>query len=499
MINLLSEKKTESITTSWITISLLLATILRLPTLGHNSLWSDEAISYLAAKLPVSEILNNTVQSSHPPFHYLLLHFWLQLAPDSDTAVRLLDLLWNLLLIPAIYLLTVALLKDRRLGLVAAALVAISPFHLLYSHELRMYALLMLLTTLCAWAYIQAREKDEPKWWGLFALLAFLALYTHLFTLFFLTAVGLHAVIYHQQRRALHNTIGVGLLLALLFVPWLLVLSAEAEAGMGSMRPLLADREMAADPLRWLTTPAFLIFGPAFRVWHTAVVLFLTLTLLIILPLELRKAGREQPLRWAALPLLPILLILGAPLLLYYARPFFLPERTMAAASPFMMILLAWGVTRRHSPLPLLVGATAVTMLIGSWLYLTGPPVKPPYRAVVQHVVQHRLEGDIVLHTSDGSYLPALRYANIPNHLLLAGDPQPRKPLPVYQAFGGEVWDREQVEIFADRLWLIVALEHSIEWQQEQAQYFADHYRLLERHDFGGVAVFLYQAAVHFP
>jgi mannosyltransferase len=465
---------------------------MRLPTIGKNSLWFDEAVSYLAAKLPVSEILNNTAQSSHPPLHYLLLSVWLRLVPDSDTAVRLLDLLWNLLLIPAIYILTVASLKERRLGLVAAALVAVSPFHILYSHELRMYALLMLLTTLCAWAYLQARERDELKWWGLFALLALLALYTHLFTLFFLTAVGLHALIHHHKRAALRRTLLVALLLGLLFIPWALVLATESDSSLGSMRPLLADREIVANPVKFLTTPAFLLFGQAKTVWYGGIVLFLTLATLLVLLLELRKARREGQ---APLPLLPALIaafIIGAPLLVYYARPFFLPERTMAAASPFLIILLAWGATRRRSPLPLLVYGTAVIMLLGSLLYLTGPPVKPPYREAIHYVAAHRQAGDVVLHTSDGSYLPALRYADFPNHALLAGDPDPRKPEAVYLALGGRLWSRSEAATAGARLWLIVALEHSIEWQTEQATYFADTYPILEQHDFAGIQLRLY-------
>ncbi|MCP4421593.1 MAG: hypothetical protein GY805_33695, partial [Chloroflexi bacterium] len=87
-----------------ILLLIMLAGFLRLSSLGRESLWLDEAISYLTAQLPVSQILNNSVQSSHPPLYYLLLHFWLQLVPDGDTAVKILSALWNLLLIPATYL-----------------------------------------------------------------------------------------------------------------------------------------------------------------------------------------------------------------------------------------------------------------------------------------------------------------------------------------------------------------------------------------------------------
>jgi len=165
----------------------------------------------------------------------------------------------------------------------------------------------------------------------------------------------------------------------------------------------------------------------------------------------------------------------------------------MAAASPFLIILLAWGSARRRSPLPYLVITASVIMFSGTILYLAGEPIKPPYREVINFVAQNRAEGDAVLHTSDGSYLPALRYAELPHHAVLAGDPDPRKPLAVYQALGGSVWTLPQATAAAERLWLIVALEHSIEWQQEQVAYFAEHYVELESYDFSGVVVKLYQ------
>jgi hypothetical protein len=38
----------------------------------------------------------------------------------------------------------------------------------------------------------------------------------------------------------------------------------------------------------------------------------------------------------------------------------------------------------------------------------------------------------------------------------------------------------------------VVALEHSNEWQQEQALFFDQRFRLLERHDFDDINVLLY-------
>jgi uncharacterized membrane protein len=135
-----------------------IAAALRLPTIAGESLWFDEAVSYLAARVPLGRILDNTVQSSHPPLYYLLLRGWLRVVPGIDAAARLPGMAWDLMLVPALYWLSVELYGDRRRGLFAALLVALSPFRILYSHELRMYTQLMLRVTAGTAAYLHARR-----------------------------------------------------------------------------------------------------------------------------------------------------------------------------------------------------------------------------------------------------------------------------------------------------------------------------------------------------
>jgi uncharacterized membrane protein len=455
----------------------------------------DEAISYLAARLTLSDIFSNTVQSSHPPLYYAFLHFWQQWLPDTDPALRTLGLLLNLFLIPAIYLLTKVLFTDKAATVSAvpiwsAFLVTISPFHLLYSHELRMYTLLMLLVTVGAYAYWQARQSEGWFWWLAFGGVFVAATYTHLFAFLPLAGIGLHALATHQDRRALWRTSLVIFVILLCFTPWLATMVAESQKDLGSLRPF---RQEIRNPLKPLITPAFLIFGIASQPIYIGIVLFLTLAITAVFLLEIRKIRLEGTSSGLVLLLLITGCVLVVPILVYMIRPFFLPERTMAAASPFLLVLLAWATTRRQSPLPYLVYGTAAAMLIGVFLYHTGEPLKPPYREAIQFVAAQRQENDIILHTSDGSYLPSLRYVTLPNHVLLSGDPDPRKPVPVYVAMGGGVWGLEDVAGRNGRLWLIIALEHSVEWQTEQTEHFADQFTELESYNFDGLKVILYE------
>ena len=472
---------------------LVIAILVRLINLGRDSLWLDEAISYLAAKLPVSQIFNNTVQSSHPPFYYLLLHFWLQIVPDSDTAVKLLSAIFGILLIPAIYLLSQELFKNRAISLTAAALTAVSPFHILYSHELRMYTLLMLLVVTATAVTVHARQKSSSGWWFVAGGLFLLAVYTHLFAFLALAGVGVHALLTSRQnKRAFWATAIMTAVILVCFVPWLNLMLAEAEPALGSLRPLQQASEF--NPLKPLTAPVFLLFGMSSSFWYSGLILFIFFAYLVIFLMELRKLGRQHVPSGLWLTLLVIFCVLGLPLGVYFVRPFFLPERTLAAAAPFLIIWLAWGVTRRQSPLPYLTGLSLLLMLVGSISYHLGPIVKPPYRDATAFVAENAQLGEAVLHTSDGSYLPALRYAPRLTQAVLVGDPDPRKPETVYAALGGQVWSLADLESVTNgRFWVVVALEHSIEWQQAQYGTIAATHTLLDEQEIGGIRIFLFE------
>ena len=466
---------------------------LRLITLGRESLWLDEAISYLTAELPLSQIANNTVQSSHPPLYYLLLHFWLKWIPDGDTAVKGLSIFWGILLIPASYLLCQQLFANRTISLAAALMVAISPFHILYSQELRMYTQLMFLVVAGTSAYWYARQEHAGKsWWLLTGGCFLLAVYTHLFAFLALAGVGLHAVLeFRHRRRTFWAMVAIIGFIFICFLPWLSLILAEAEPALGSLRPLQQATQF--NPLKPISAPVFLLFGMSGSFWFSGLILFIFFAYLIIFLLELRKLGRSNIPSGLKLALLIIVCVLGVPLLAYSLRPFFLPERTLAAAAPFLIILLSWGVTRRQTPLPYLIGLALLLMGIGTFLHATGPLLKPPYRAATAYVADQAVPGDVVLHTSDGSYLPALRYAPQLSQGLLADDPDPRKPESVYEALGGKVSALPATDVPENgRLWLIVALEHSEAWQLAQVDAISASYLLLDEKTVGGIRIYLF-------
>ncbi len=134
--------------------------ILRMLQIGSKGLWLDEAFSVWLGWQPVPEMLAWLLHvDQHPPLYYALLHFWMGLGDDAAT-VRAFSAFTGTLTIPAIYLLG-RRLAGRNVGLLAALLLALAPFHVRFAQETRMYTLLTLNATLAVWALV--RLLTDPR------------------------------------------------------------------------------------------------------------------------------------------------------------------------------------------------------------------------------------------------------------------------------------------------------------------------------------------------
>lgn len=228
----------------------LLAGGLRLYALARESLWLDEATTVVVARQSLSHILSQTAADVHPPLYYLLMHLWLRLG-DGEAALRAFSVLVGLLTVPLLYGLTRDLF-DRRVGLLAALLLALSPLHIAYSQEARMYVLAALIVCGASWvlARIAAQREVTRGWFLGYALLLALAFYTHYITLF---TPLFHAIYvgHVAVRRRLSRRQIVGWLAGLagavvLFLPWLPTFFRQTFQGGGGWIALVAGKPTLA-------------------------------------------------------------------------------------------------------------------------------------------------------------------------------------------------------------------------------------------------------------
>jgi mannosyltransferase len=393
-------------------LTLLLATWLRFYRLAGQSLWSDEGNSVALAQTGLGEIASRTALDIHPPLYYWLLHGWMRIFGQSEIAVRSMSAVTGVLLVAVVYLLGTRLF-DRRVGLLAAFIAAVSPFQVYYAQEARMYALLALLAALTVWATIglvndwiritrdggsgSARSGTHypfliTRYALLYVLAATLGLYTHYAFPVILVATNLAVLAWlwrtreeGQVARRLIGWLVLQLVPLILYLPWLPIAWRQLTTWPAPPPPGAQNA--------WRAVWGTLNFGPmSINVSAPWLVILGLLAIVGILCLLRREASPKAALH---------LLYLGLPiaLTLVLFKPAYL--KFLLVASPALCLLLALGllgggsgkgVARAGWPgaaLVALLGAGLV--LAAAWgplkAYYTDPALaRDDYRGVARYL-----------------------------------------------------------------------------------------------------------------
>ncbi|NJL19611.1 MAG: hypothetical protein HC895_00380 [Leptolyngbyaceae cyanobacterium SM1_3_5] len=160
-----------------------------------------------------------------------MLRWWVDAIGQSTVSiVRSFSALTSLLVLPAVYWLAHELFVQIEAGRqylgsakrsqfdpqvretacwFAVALVAVSPYHLLYAQEAREYALWALLTAVSSALLLRSIRLQSPASWIAYSLSLILGLYTYL--LMILVAIGHGIYVLLRDRRLSRNVAAFGL------------------------------------------------------------------------------------------------------------------------------------------------------------------------------------------------------------------------------------------------------------------------------------------------
>jgi 4-amino-4-deoxy-L-arabinose transferase-like glycosyltransferase len=123
----------------------LMAFLVRLNSIAFQSLWRDEVDAVRFALAPLPDVVKTFSQPGfNGPLYFLMLRGWIGLAGQSEFAIRFPSLVFGVISLALIYV-TGSRLFSRPIGLVAATLLAVSGYHVWYSQEAKMYALITAL------------------------------------------------------------------------------------------------------------------------------------------------------------------------------------------------------------------------------------------------------------------------------------------------------------------------------------------------------------------
>jgi uncharacterized membrane protein len=133
-----------------------------------------------------------------PPFYFVMVRAWVEWFGNSVAVTRSFSALISLLAFPSIYWLCLELFRSPLIGWIAMALIAISPFHVLYAQEARPYSLWTVLILLSSAALLRAIRLQTKISWVIYAVTVVLGLYTYLY--FGLVTIG-HAIFVIVSER----------------------------------------------------------------------------------------------------------------------------------------------------------------------------------------------------------------------------------------------------------------------------------------------------------
>jgi len=434
---------------------LLVGSALRLLGLDRLSYWLDEIASLVLSRPALGVIFAaNNEQIHHPPLYFALLHYWI-IPGDGETWTRLLSALIGIGTIPVVYALG-CVLFSRQVGGIAAWLLALSPWHIWYSQETRMYILVCLWATLAL--LLAVRWVHAPRWpLGLaYVAVTALGLYTD-YTMFELWP--LLVLLLPLWRRArwsralLRRWLALNALAALAYGPQLRYLP-------GFVKGLYTSDLLGAN-----------VGTPAANLPRIVAALVVVGGLLIVAWVGLR---RVPPARLRQILAGGLLLALAGSLLMMLNPSATLLKRLFSILIPLLCLGQAWAMTQmRLAALRFRYWALASALAVALMFALVP---KEPWRDVVADLDRQAQPGDLVMIEPAYNTL-ALAYYDRNNLPRQGVDPQGLTP-----AFAQQV-------AAAQRVWLVLAYDARLDPQGQVRSWFAARYQPRTTQDYYRITV----------
>jgi mannosyltransferase len=332
-----------------------------------------------------------TLPGWNGPLYTVAMRPWISLTGDSPFALRYSSLLFGVLAVPLSFVLGRRLL-GKKVGLIGAMLVAMSPHLVWYSQEAKMYSLVLALGLLAIYALRRALVAEERSavWWVVMVAATTFAIYTHILTALLIPLeIGLAAIWWSDTRRHWQGALIALALLTLPYLPlvvwqarsWFLP-AGQATLFTNSRLDLMLETTFDGWAGNFITEP-----------WATLVLIGLALLALFAVAWDWRAS--VALLVWIFLPLLGIWLI--------SARQPIFTNRYLIWAAPAFYLLAAAGFAAlsRFGRGGAVVGSVLLlVVLVGdarSLLHQAEQPIKPDFQAAAAYMEKHYQPQDLIV------------------------------------------------------------------------------------------------------
>ncbi len=380
---------------------------LRIYHLGRCNLWYDEATSVYAIKN--FDRIHLTFQ---PPLYHILLYFWTRVFGEGEFALRFLSLIFSVCSIYMIYKLG-GLFFDKKIGLLSAFILSISPVHIWYAQEVREYSMLSFLVMVSVYLFIKALKEDRYYLWLWFVIASTLSLYTNYFYLFLILASG-SLLILKPYRPLIKKWLISCIIILILFIPWLNVFFKHFV----SVKEVFWVSKPNLGSIQFTFENFILGYNATALNYFFGLILF---SILFLFGVFYCKKYKQS--------LVSLLLFLCIPIALSFIFSQWIPvylDRQNIAVSPFYYIIISCGlkkIGRNHiakvSFLSFFIILCALSlynyykdfMPLG---YTNDHPVgvcpKKDFKGIANYIRNNLREGDVIAHTSLSGTTPVWYY-----------------------------------------------------------------------------------------
>jgi mannosyltransferase len=383
---------------AWISLTLLIATVLRLYQLNVEGVWIDEMFSMRDAE-------NFNFQSpSARPLYYMLLRLWMFLG-EGDAWLRGFSVLCGLVSVLLVYQLGRRLIGELE-AQIAALVMALSPLFINHAQEIRMYTFSTVLTLGGTLALAVASRQPNYLSLGTWSLMRYLAIITTpLNVTLLLPDCLLWGWKFRQNRRWL-LVFGAGLLfIGLAWSPLVVTeLVAKTEKFVSQHSAWEDDGGGIKSILSRLTS--FTVYWPLKDVGSNpiglAYYMAFTLVLLLLLGAALWAQRRSEGVRWiAAWGLLPAIVIFVASQTVLSGTIW--RARYLLFVAPYLLLLFAVGFAylwRRQRLMASLVALAYVFAVGGGLHHYYTTLYREDWHGALQMIESQTSTGDVMVQYS---------------------------------------------------------------------------------------------------
>ena len=386
---------------------IVLGALLRFYRLDYFDFWFDEAWSAISAS-DLAYFFQTIIQRYQPPLYYIILHFWINCFGNGEFALRALSAVFGTASIPLIFVVGKRFCGSR-VGLLSALILAVSPFHIWYAQEARLYALSVFFSLAMVFVFLAAAESKRNSGWWLLGMLAISLtnIYLNYFSMLLLLPVSIFYLL--SKKVNLAKVVVILLLIILFCLPLFSIVGMqmlEVKENFWVGKPSLS--------MPVITLSNFLLGynGTIYQLILSAIIFSLGI---IIWCLRFKWDKKRLLLLGCTVFPLGGLFIFSQYIPVYVVR-------YLIIFSPFFYIILSKVIFNiPHKIIRWLILAAVVTMMVSSLLnyyqgvsaapsnFRYGVPPKRPFKPIIKYINERKKAGDFIAH-SGVQTLPSFLY-----------------------------------------------------------------------------------------